>query len=136
MGERERTEETVVTPPNHFQCHARRVKKLPVEVGYKCHFECYCKNGTLRRHDFREGVSCPLLGFLIKNVTMFHMQLCPPRAAVMESYSSVKTSTRRQESAPEFQKMLGSAAYYCGIEACNEVMDDVEARLNVCLCIM
>lgn len=42
-----------------FRCHTRRVKKLAVEDGNPHVVWSASEDGTLRQHDFREGVLCP-----------------------------------------------------------------------------
>ncbi|XP_023524082.1 WD and tetratricopeptide repeats protein 1-like isoform X2 [Cucurbita pepo subsp. pepo] len=42
-----------------YQCHTRRVKKLAVEIGNPNVVWSASEDGTLRQHDFREGMSCP-----------------------------------------------------------------------------
>ncbi|XP_038899404.1 WD repeat protein iqw1 isoform X2 [Benincasa hispida] len=42
-----------------YRCHARRVKKLAVEIGNPNVVWSASEDGTLRQHDFREGMSCP-----------------------------------------------------------------------------
>ncbi|KAL6504265.1 hypothetical protein OROGR_026188 [Orobanche gracilis] len=54
--------ENGITPLANFQCHARRVKKLAVEVGNPNVVWSASEDGTLRQHDLREGVSCPPAG--------------------------------------------------------------------------
>ncbi|KAF3776640.1 WD and tetratricopeptide repeats protein 1 [Nymphaea thermarum] len=46
-------------PSALFRCHSRRVKKLAVEDGNPNVVWSASEDGTLRQHDFREGVSCP-----------------------------------------------------------------------------
>ncbi|XP_022976302.1 WD and tetratricopeptide repeats protein 1-like [Cucurbita maxima] len=41
-----------------YQCHTRRVKKLAVEIGNPNVVWSASEDGTLRQHDFREGMSC------------------------------------------------------------------------------
>ncbi|KAI3460063.1 hypothetical protein Pfo_016726 [Paulownia fortunei] len=55
-------EESGISPSAIFQCHTRRVKKLAVEVGNPNVVWSASEDGTLRQHDFREGVSCPPAG--------------------------------------------------------------------------
>ncbi|KAG0567303.1 hypothetical protein KC19_7G125100 [Ceratodon purpureus] len=45
-----------------FRCHTRRVKKLAVEDGNPHVVWSASEDGTLRQHDFREGVLCPPSG--------------------------------------------------------------------------
>ncbi|CAA6659519.1 unnamed protein product [Spirodela intermedia] len=45
-----------------FRCHSRRVKKLAVEQGNPNVVWSASEDGTLRQHDFREGVCCPPSG--------------------------------------------------------------------------
>ncbi|KAL6527286.1 Protein ALTERED SEED GERMINATION 2 [Orobanche gracilis] len=54
--------ENCITPLANFQCHARRIKKLAVEVGNPNVLWSASEDGTLRQHDLREGVSCPPAG--------------------------------------------------------------------------
>ncbi|KAA0038676.1 WD and tetratricopeptide repeats protein 1 isoform X1 [Cucumis melo var. makuwa] len=42
-----------------YRCHTRRVKKLAVEIGNPNVVWSASEDGTLRQHDFREGMSCP-----------------------------------------------------------------------------
>ncbi|XP_031497022.1 protein ALTERED SEED GERMINATION 2 isoform X1 [Nymphaea colorata] len=49
-------------PSALFRCHSRRVKKLAVEDGNPNVVWSASEDGTLRQHDFREGVSCPPAG--------------------------------------------------------------------------
>lgn len=45
-----------------FRCHTKRVKKLAVEDGNPHVVWSASEDGTLRQHDFREGVLCPPSG--------------------------------------------------------------------------
>lgn len=47
------------SPPPHFRCHTRRVKKLAVEEGNPHVIWSASEDGTLRQHDLREGIVCP-----------------------------------------------------------------------------
>ncbi|KAE8651395.1 WD repeat protein iqw1 isoform X2 [Cucumis sativus] len=48
-----------IAPSALYRCHARRVKKLAVEIGNPNVVWSASEDGTLRQHDFREGMSCP-----------------------------------------------------------------------------
>ncbi|KAG1334616.1 WD and tetratricopeptide repeats protein 1 [Cocos nucifera] len=56
------SEEIALEPAALYRCHSRRVKKLAVEVGNPNVVWSASEDGTLRQHDFREGVSCPPAG--------------------------------------------------------------------------
>ncbi|KAG5065778.1 hypothetical protein JHK86_009509 [Glycine max] len=56
------SDNAIIAPSAHYQCHTRRVKKLAVENGNPNVVWSASEDGTLRQHDFREGTSCPPAG--------------------------------------------------------------------------